>query len=624
MDMTTIIMSMSMSMTTIMIMIMGMRNPWNERSRLPPRREEVIVLLSGGFDRGPRSTESGIIDGTLESEPQSSNPRLRDPSRGSIEPSTSIERGRVPSSMLLRKAFTGVSYDHEPTLIERGMDVRSNHPLPAQPGIHRSILSREARVASSSVPSNGEHEVRRKLEISPTTPNKARFEDLRRSLGGYTSGCASVPPRIPRTREGTEVSKASTSTSLRMIEPHSRGGSGATQRPTIATTPRHPSRSRWTTTLEQGSTSRETFTLERVISVSLRSRLELATLGMTPKALRPINPNHDDAPLQSKSRGSLLHATTHAPEKTLVKSTRNNLTWQQHCANHSFDFARLGRATILEGDPRRRLQRLDLDAVRNRHKKEGHHVSHCHVVSWSWKARFPLAQHMYSHPPSLVYKRGREAHANGWGARRTQELISFSRLACNPLLRATRNWCSAPLLDVRPRGRNQDKTPRLFTRHRGNESISTADHLFVPPHLSKSEDTPLAHPTSFLLHSLSLFFLPLVGRRPQGSSTPPPLHLAGASPEGRRSSTPASYTTTTSSSSPSKKLPQAPPSFSLLPSSSSRSRTIKPHSSSPYTNLRPLLELCTSLKQTAPKTEVGAAAAELFFPGRRAARKIRF
>nr|CAB3464536.1 unnamed protein product [Digitaria exilis] len=283
--------------------------------------------------------------------------------------------------MLLRKAFTGVSYDHEPTLIERGMDVRSNHPLPAQPGI--------PRVASSSVPSNGEHEVRRKLEISPTTPNKARFEDLRRSLGGYTRGCASAPPPIPRTREGTKASKASTNTNLRRIEPHSCGGSGATLcSPAKA---HHRNNSSAPIPLEVDDHPRagmETFTLERVISVSFE--LELATLGMTPKALRPITQSHDDAPLQSKSR-SPLHATAHAPEKTPVKSTRNNLTWQHHCANHSFDFARLGCATILEGEPRRRLQGLDLDAVRNRHKKEGHHVSHCHVVSRSWKARFPLA-----------------------------------------------------------------------------------------------------------------------------------------------------------------------------------------------------------------------------------------
>nr|CAB3475710.1 unnamed protein product [Digitaria exilis] len=374
------------------------RNTWRERSRLPPRREEVIVLLirgsnlgpSKGFDKGPRSTESGIID---------------------------------------------------------------------------------AWVASSSVPSNEEHEVRRKLEISRTTPNKARFEDLRRSLGGYTRGCASAPHGFP------EPAKEQ-STSLRRIEFHSRGGSGATQRPTIATTPRHPSRSRWTTTLEQGPTSRETFTLERVISVSLRSRHELATLGMTPKALRPINPSHDDAPLQSKSRGSLLHATAHTPERTPVKSTRNNLTWQQHCSNHSFDFSRLGHATILEGDPRRRLQRLDLDA------KEGHHVSHCHVVSRSWKARFPLAYNVNTTntctrtlPPWSIKGEGKPMQ-RGKGQ---QELISFSHLACNPLIRATRKPVHTPLLDVRPRGRNQDKNPVSSPTIRATsglapQSLVCADH----------------------------------------------------------------------------------------------------------------------------------------------------
>nr|CAB3493102.1 unnamed protein product [Digitaria exilis] len=38
-------------------------------------------------------------------------------------------------------------------------------------------------------------------------------------------------------------------------------------------------------------------------SSSLRARLELATPGTTPGALRPINSGHDDAPLQSKRRG---------------------------------------------------------------------------------------------------------------------------------------------------------------------------------------------------------------------------------------------------------------------------------------------------------------------------------
>ncbi|KAF8711300.1 hypothetical protein HU200_029322 [Digitaria exilis] len=60
--------------------------------------------------------------------------------------------------------------------------------------------------------------------------------------------------------------------------------------------------------------SRGTFILERAFSVSLRSKLELATLETMPKALRPITPTGE----------SLRHATTHDPEKTPVKSTRNS------------------------------------------------------------------------------------------------------------------------------------------------------------------------------------------------------------------------------------------------------------------------------------------------------------
>nr|CAB3495157.1 unnamed protein product [Digitaria exilis] len=54
--------------------------------------------------------------------------------------------------------------------------------------------------------------------------------------------------------------------------------------------------------------------------------------------------------------------------------------------------------------------------------QEEHHINHCHVVSRSWKARFPIAStlstsvprmHVLSRPPSYAYKRGREAHAKG-------------------------------------------------------------------------------------------------------------------------------------------------------------------------------------------------------------------
>ncbi|KAF8732945.1 hypothetical protein HU200_015296 [Digitaria exilis] len=303
------------------------------------------------------------------------------------------------------------------------------------------------------------------------------------------------------------------------------------QRPTTTTPPQRPSRSRWTTTLEAGMSvtfearqpgSRETFTLEPAVSVAFEARrpgsretftlepafpsrsrlgkLELAGqarachAGSNARDSATITTNHNDSPLRSKRR---IHCAT--PPPILRRRHRSNppgtvdsdLTL--HSANHSFDFACLRCAIILDGNPRRRLRRLDPDAVL-KWPPSKHHINRCHAVSRSWEARFPLTscaawvaqctqqrQHherMYSHALPLMSIKGEgkpmQTAANDTSNSGTWEFVSFSHLACNPLLRATRNRCSAPLLDVRPRGRNQDKNSRLFTRHRGNEWISTA------------------------------------------------------------------------------------------------------------------------------------------------------
>ncbi|KAF8654401.1 hypothetical protein HU200_061583 [Digitaria exilis] len=103
-----------------------------------------------------------------------------------------------------------------------------------------------------------------------------------------------------------------------------------------------------------------------------------------------------------------------------------------------------------------RAQDTTLDAV-NCHEKEGRYQS--------WKAQFPLTharndKHMYSHPAPLVYKRGGKAHAKG---QRDHNLGLRSSspsptLLVNPYYEQHVTRCIAPLLDVRPRGRNQDKT----------------------------------------------------------------------------------------------------------------------------------------------------------------------
>nr|CAB3499198.1 unnamed protein product [Digitaria exilis] len=432
------------------------RNTWRERSRFPPRREEAIVLLirgsnlgpSKGFDKGPRSTESGIIDGTLEIEPRSSN-----------------VRGPRPQS-------------NEPTLIERGMDVHSNHPLPAQPGIHGSIPPREARVASSSTPSNRERKTLR--ECQP----------LSQGLGGYTRGCASAPPRILGTHEEIKASKASTNSSLRGIKLHPCEGSGATvgylrkgypnldpkllgmkahndiglalqaqQRPTVATNPRHPSRSRWTTTLERGFPPRSRLSgLEG--DFHPRASLSVSFEAWRARACGPSSSRLCDPSIQIMM--------------TLLCGQKAGLTAPRH---HLLSGEDIGQIHSRQPNPasstppskaasketmERRTQDTTLDAV-NCHEKEGRYQS--------WKARFPLTharndKHMYSHPVPLVYKRGREAQAKGkqQDTQRTQGPRSSSpspTLLVNPYHEQHATRCIAPLLDVRPRGRNQDKTPSL-------------------------------------------------------------------------------------------------------------------------------------------------------------------
>ncbi|KAF8737964.1 hypothetical protein HU200_013998 [Digitaria exilis] len=76
-------------------------------------------------------------------------------------------------------------------------------------------------------------------------------------------------------------------------------------------------------------------------SSSLRVKLEPATPGTAPETLR-------------------IHCAT--PPPTLRKGHRSNPPGVRHYANHSFDFACLGCATILEGNPRRKLRSFDSDA----------------------------------------------------------------------------------------------------------------------------------------------------------------------------------------------------------------------------------------------------------------------
>ncbi|KAF8704224.1 hypothetical protein HU200_031721 [Digitaria exilis] len=215
--------------------------------------------------------------------------------------------------------------------------------------------------------------------------------------------------------------------------------------------------------LVRGSAA-STPTLERVVSVSFEarrgcfpSRLRLGGLELAIQARAGLVGNdaqrtathrsHDDV---VKKRESLLHAITYPPKKTSATS----------------------KETM-----ERRTQDTTLDAV-NCHEKEGRYVSPSHVVSRSWKARFPPARcavwtnsahndkHMYSHPAPLVYKRGGKPmqRAKKTGRDHNLGLRSSSpspNLLVNPYYEQHVIWCIAPLLDVRPSGRNQDKTSSL-------------------------------------------------------------------------------------------------------------------------------------------------------------------
>ncbi|KAF8730122.1 hypothetical protein HU200_017093 [Digitaria exilis] len=317
------------------------------------------------------------------------------------------------------------------------------------------------------------------LEQGARGTRKARNPPyLRRSLGGYTRGSASAPPRILGTHEDTKASKASTNTNLRGLKPHSCEGSGATvghlqkgypnlgpkllsikARDDINLAPQpskgppslrvlgiHPARGKrppssgWFPSrlrlgglegdphpraggfrLVRGSAaSRATPTLERVVSLELAIQARAGLAGNDARRTT-TSQSHDDA---VKKQGSLLRAITCSPEKT---------SWTLSAMLHARPNPASSTATSKE-TMERRTQAATLDVV-NRHEKEGRYVSPCHVVS-------------------RVGRRDSRSHS-------ARSSSPSPTLLVNPYYKQHLTRCIAPLLDVRPSGRNQDKTPSL-------------------------------------------------------------------------------------------------------------------------------------------------------------------
>nr|CAB3469997.1 unnamed protein product [Digitaria exilis] len=177
--------------------------------------------------------------------------------------------------------------------------------------------------------------------------------------------------------------------------------------------------------------------------------------------------SHHDA---VKKQGSLLHAITYSR-----RGHRAILRARPNPASSTPPSKAASKETM-----ERRTQDTTLDAV-NCHEKEGRYVSPCHVVSRV--GRRDSRSHMHATtntctrtPPPWSIKGGGKPMQRGGGNKTRREHKSQTHtdhnlgprssspsptLLVNPYHEQHVTRCIAPLLDVRPRGRNQDKTPSL-------------------------------------------------------------------------------------------------------------------------------------------------------------------
>ncbi|KAF8714914.1 hypothetical protein HU200_027450 [Digitaria exilis] len=448
-----------------------------EASPLEGRKSPVV--------RHPRSTESRALDGWTKV------PRSRDPTRGSIEPSTSIERGR-------------------PTLIEQGMDIRSNYPLPTHPSIHGSIsiVGSTGRLLLS--PSKG----------TPRNEEKIGTSRAKRGSGVLTIASGATPRGCAKPAKGEGESKdPSTNASLRRIASFSRRGSGATRghidervEPSSAAqqeahyddTPDDrelPSRSRVPLTLERKCPSRLPLTLERASPSRSRPLAALEGRRTGNSARGPAMHSFHDmmARLCGQKEESLHHATALRRGKDIgqIRSPQPG-----YRANYFMTLSVPGTPQASRKDPRRTTGRarrhphprvISLEATPEFEDAIPARIVH-DVGSTVHLATSAPRTHMYDlpHPWSIKgegepmqrrrarRQRRQDLLTRYWHSAQspTQGLGGFSpspTLLVLPYYEQHETRCYAPLLDVRPRGRNQDKTLRPEFNPRNPPSERVAD-----------------------------------------------------------------------------------------------------------------------------------------------------
>nr|CAB3492780.1 unnamed protein product [Digitaria exilis] len=221
--------------------------------------------------------------------------------------------------------------------------------------------------------------------------------------------------------------------------------------------------------LDRGSAA-STLTLERVVSVSFEAwRTRACDPSSTP------NPPRFTRVVTTRSK-SRDHCSTPSPTPGEDIGQIHSQQWTLSAMLHARPNPASSTATSKE-TMEHRAQDTTLDVV-NCHEKEGQYVSHCHVVSGVGR-RDSLSRTV----------RGMDEHLG------LRSLSPSPTLLVNPYYKQHVTRCIAPLLDVRPRGRNQDKTSSLTLAIGKNEwlapqSLGTSAALLSFPMTNFGEGRP--------------------------------------------------------------------------------------------------------------------------------------